>query len=662
MKEKIKQLLKGATDGLTLSQIKGLLGDEITLPVLRQSITEMENEKTVASFPGEPDKIGRPQNLYMLIEGDNIVNIQDKEYEYGEERKLLIELLKDITDKYSTLPPEKLMEIYGETAIRLTKENPIDLFLRYADWLKKTHEEEIAKHEAARLANSKDDMTLRYGFINQLEASALVMFNHLLGVPFSLPDGKDWKAGPFRLKYDFKNHKLNSNMDRKMLEEYLKMSVFGEYVLEILECEKLNLPAVIGGSDASLQALDLSRILPWNVEKREMHLVTAVGTRYNIFESTKSDVDWYPEPKVLAEYERKKAISEGYLIPPEEALGQDSNMYNRIKEAAMSLRQYHKDHEIMFEKEPLAKLHFRDGRIFPVEHRFYDSIQPGLHGDIVRMALNQFNNIVNQIGVSDGRIKYCGFVKRPGIAFIAPIIRWYMGFGSANNGNPSIDPGMDIEEYLKFPNSDSFTTAFLFKALREKTKTTGCIVTFRTLRRFQYLQEPFIINQPPTNDPSTWRKSFMDKYSDVNPYIDETGLDTYANLLARAAVISFYTSLDSKYDPRYEPSTVIPRVEMMVPFMDIGSFPSPGGIITKERKYVCDLLSVMFHEGVLDKYNEQLFFMKKDNPAIFLVPKTVRDAHLASKMIAKVFKDDFLNLLVREARIFWLEKKYKKAH
>lgn len=653
MKDKIKALLKTVDEGLSFEQIREKLGEQVTVPVLRQLLNELEAEKVIAAFAEEPAGRGRPKNVYVLLEGRTIFHSKGKSEEVSEQRKLLLELISETTDRYSIMPINQLKELYKLAAKQLLTEEPIPLVMKFGLWLREQHLREITLYHQATAAHARNDAEKHKENIQRIENLSLYMINRVFGIPTTTKQTERWQPGPFVIKFDFQSQQDKSTINEQEFEKYLKLSILGRTVLQHVPKETLPLPAFIGGSDASLQAVDLSQVLPWHLESREMHLVTAVGTRYNIFKSAPSEVDWYPEPKVLAEYERKKAISEGYLIPP--VFGYDDSMQPRIREAAMNLRQYHKDHELMFEKEPLTKTHFRDGRIFPMEHRFSDSIQPGLHGDLVRMALNQFKNIVNQIGVSNGSILYCGFVKRPGLEWLAPLVKWYMGFGSVLMGKNTIDADMTLDDFLKYPNADSYVASFLFNALRSDTSNDGVILTFRVMRRFHNMQEQGISNQRPSTDVGFWKEILKDKYPENAPFADESGLETYAVLCARAAVMSFYSSLDSSYDPQYEMSTPIPRIEMLVPFPSLQDYPYCGQIETIEENFVFRVMSVLFHPGVLDKYNDELF-MGERNPKIFLVPKTVRDAHLAAKSIAKVYRDDFLELLVREARIFWAEK------
>lgn len=99
----------------------------------------------------------------------------------------------------------------------------------------------------------------------------------------------------------------------------------------------------------------------------------------------------------------------------------------------------------------------------------------------------------------------------------------------------------------------------------------------------------------------------------------------------------------------------VPRIEILVPYTDLDfEKDSPGPIKKKELEYISHLLGAIFHEGVLDYYHDELNPMGK-NPTIFLAPRPVVEAHDSCKMIAQVYKDDFLELLIQEARAYWFE-------
>jgi hypothetical protein len=444
----------------------------------------------------------------------------------------------------------------------------------------------------------------------------------------------------------------DSNLDLAELEKYVNYSAYGPSVIEKFTIEGLRLPIRIGGSDSSIQPISLSGLLPWMVEHCEMNIITAVGVKYDIFKDA-SEIDRYPDPKVLAQYERRQAIEEGLLIPPSGTMGYELEMENRIKEAAMDLRQYIKDFDLMFRNEPAVHIHFRDGRIFPYEHRLSDALQVSFHGDMVRTSLKAFKNIVHMVGAENGETLYCGFVKRPGTRFLAPLIIWYIGFGSTKGSEKSIDSEMTLEDFLRMPYSDNYTVNQLFAAVKDLLGSKDVYLTFRLLRRFQSMEEKPVQSHAPTADRNVWNErlerfntQFFGKSS------EESGARIIADLCSRAAVVEFYCSL--RIDPKYEPHAQIPRLEFLFPYSDFKetlSLPANGN--TNQVKYIRKLLGVLFNPGVLVDYPDSLFYFEQNSPEFFLAPKPVCESHDSAKLIAKEYKDDFIELLIREARAYW---------
>ena len=133
---------------------------------------------------------------------------------------------------------------------------------------------------------------------------------------------------------------------------------------------------------------------------------------------------------------------------------------------------------------------------------------------------------------------------------------------------------------------------------------------------------------------------------------DDSGAEIIASLCARAAIVQFYCSLIA--NPDYEARTHIPRIEFLLPHSDFKNALSSTSIeSTREKNYLRRILGTLFYPGVLEPYPDQLFYMQSDSPEVFVAPKPVCDAHISSKEIAKVYRDDFIELLMREAREYW---------
>jgi len=84
------------------------------------------------------------------------------------------------------------------------------------------------------------------------------------------------------------------------------------------------------------------------------------------------------------------------------------------------------------------------------------------------------------------------------------------------------------------------------------------------------------------------------------------------------------------------------------------SLPAKGN--TNQVNYIGKLLGVLFNPGVLVDYPDSLFYFEHQSPEFFLAPKPVCEAHDSAKLIAAEYRDDFIELLIREARAYWTAK------
>jgi len=656
LKKAIIELLKSEDRLFSVGDILEGLEEIDTKPsTVRQALRSLETEKRIISFVESKDDVGRPKKFYRTIEKDVAVHKSVTREAY-DRQTLLRGLVEDSAGRYSTIPVDEVSSIFRTAAKKLLSENPRYLFIEFAKWLKGQHESEVDLYKECRDKGLRNDAEKHLRNIVALEKCANEIFTRMLGVPAQIrqEDGT-LKSGPFLLKLDKRKLKDFSNLEATKLKKYVDMAVHGSYVIEKFPLETPKPPIRIGGSDSSIQSIALSGLLPWMVERSEMNIITAVGVRYDIFKNTR-DFDRYPEPKVLAQYERSQAIQEGLLIPPAGSLGYRPEMENRIKEAAMDLRQYIKDFDLMFRHEPAAKIHFRDGRIFPYEHRLSDALQVGFHGDMVRMSLKAFRNIVNIVGTENGEVLYCGFVKRPGTRILAPLIMWYIGFGSRRGSEGAIDQDITFNDFLRSPYSDNYIINQLFSTIRDLLGDNEVYLTFRLLRRFQAMEEPYVQNFEPTDSRSVWAER-LQRFSEqiFGSGSEESGAEIIAGLCSRGSIVQFYCSLS--IDPEFEPHAQLPRFEFLLPYPDLSkTLTSPEQAFKRQNQYIKKILSVIFSPDVLTDYQDSLFYFTSQSPEFFLAPKPVTEAHESAKEIAKVYRDDFVELLIREARVYWLER------
>lgn len=666
---KITSVLKESINGITFGEIlEALERYDFSPSSIRRALQKLEEEKKIFTLIGDVSVQGRPKSLYMYApnpsEKDNAklqtksdidAEIERKESS-SETENVLREMVKQAFGKIGGLPPEQRKKIYSETSKKLLKEDPRELLLKFASWLYNEHAELVKVYLSTSIIIEKEKTRNN---IDGIERIANNVFYRWLGVqrdPNKFLEQTD-SSVPFRLKYS-KNSGDLSIFNESLLRQSIERSVFGNFVLERIKTESQDRPIRIGGSDASGYGIDLARYVPWNASHRYLYLITSVGVRYNLHKKT-IEKDINPDPKVLAQYERKRAIEEGYLITPE-MMQDEENMGGRIYEAAMDLRQYNKDYEILFNPGN-TDVHFRDGRVFPVEHRFSDAINYGQHGDMVRRCLRIFANIVSMVGSEEGRVLMCGFVKRVNLDIMGPLILWYISIGSCDSEKRPILE-LSTEEYLHSPElyDHNQIVNSLFAALSSIIDVDYSIVTFRTVRRFQSMQEDNIMNLPPSTDRSDWEnrlnKFKMDRSED---YIDDAVRD-YALLCARASILSFYSSRPGTMSPENEKDVLVPRIETLIPYPFI-DFSNSHKLSTKETIITKRVVSIMSDSGVLSKYPDDVNPMKDNNPKIFFAPKPVSEAHEDCKAIAKLYSGSLTSLLIREAKAYWLQMQASKV-
>ena len=659
IEESIVAILGASKEPISLGEILNQLGDkEFSISKVKRELQKLQEENRIAALPEATDAQGRPKHLYVLVRrGNGTTETKDEadqnasEAETTDEDSIMKELVRQAAGGVlDRVPLAEKKRIYRVSAERLMNENPVELFVAFAKWLQDSHSRLYKVFETPRGKKEREDAK---NTMLLLEGIGRKVFNQWFGVPWDKADRDDPHPIVFKLK-----HTMGGNisiLDEESLRKFLGYSVYGDHFMEIVKLNPEKRPLRIGGSDSSSYWVDLGRILPWNSSSRPLALITAAGAKYDINTKTTS-YDITPDPRVLAQFERRKAIEEGYLITPQ-MLQDEDGMGGRIREAAMDLRQYLKDQEVLFEGK-LTDIQFRDGRIFPVEHRFADAVHYGPHGDMVRRALRGFQNIVARIGTEEGRVLYCGFVKRVNLDVVAPLVLWYIGFGSAKIQGGDPIKSMTVENYATAPENYQHSQLIngLFSAMSDSIPKGHTIVTFRSVRRFQSMQEPSILNSWPSVERKYWEEILKEvgrSYEDEEYFGD--AISIYAFLLARASVLTFYSSEPSALNPQVERDVVIPRIEVLVPFGDIGY---GGGkepqIASTELDYVRKIASVITDKDVMDRYSDELFPFDDNSPKVFMIPKPVKEAHEVSKVIAKTFSELFLGLLVRELKASWL--------
>jgi hypothetical protein len=552
------------------------------------------------------------------------------------DRGLILEIIESMM---IDLDAKKQEFIFRETAKCLLDEDPRALFLRFARWLFNEFQRAVDTYKRSTtrgLSAEADDARRR---IESLRELAYVIYVRQFGVPNKKGEG------PFRLDFDFKRMVNTSQLNETELEKYLRLAVFGNTFLEKIKIKELSKPFHVVGTDASQYVFTLGAVLPAFFERLPMAIITAVACRYDLYSREEIGLDYNPTPKTWLTYTTQEAVDKGLLIPPKAKLELgDGLLWERTLSAAMNLRQYKKDIE-SFTMEPYGiatDVVFRDGRLFPLEHQFSDYIQGRIHGQMVRASLDAFRDLVSRVASSD-RTLYCGVVKRPSVEVIAPLVFWYMKYGSVEKLGRPIWPDMDENRFLfGYRMSDELVVMNLFLALARDLAPNEHLVTCRFLRRFYYMIEPHILKKIFEENPRTddeWKAFFERRIEEADSYV-KPDPDLYATLCAKAAVLSFYCSVKGAgTETRLSVvSHAIPRYEILVPFTLLND---TGLLLKKEREYVMRVATALADPVTLDVYLE-----RTRGDARPILPQAVCRAHEYAKNIGRLYVEEFAGELL----------------
>lgn len=601
---------------------------------------------------------GKPANIYIAAEiNQKVVKEHQTETETEEKADTLLESIVNYSMK-KLPPPED--EVWVTLYASFLKENPIDLMVKLAVWLCSKYNEVYHKlknniSDRNIVNKCKEDLAKLKEFTNGY-------FCSILGVPTRKYDYLEQKHsdGPIKMeaiKIDRPSEPEPARVtDENELRRYLRMSVFGGKVLEVISIENFDFKRnPVAGTDSSVYEIYLRDVAMANLPNSSLSIVTSVGVKQDSIGGTPI-YDRQPEPRVLAQYEEKRAIEEGLLIPPPGRFGFDEGMEKRVQEAAMDLRQYIKDRDMLFSGEYPAKLLFRDGRIFPLEHAYQDAVNYGLHGRLVRSAMRNFLNLTALVNADKNSTLFCGYVKRTHLSTFAPLAVWFLAFHKQLDTGEPLSPGWELDDYLNVTFIDSDILSNIFYASRDRKEKT-VITTFRVLRRFQSTQNTKNLKYyEPSNDVSVWEERIKEIVPEDDVAVDEAEIvNLFGSLMARSAVLMFYSSLTNDMRPSHQKRIQIPRIEVMAPYddLDYHSLPEKEMIFSEtEKKYVKRIVSALFgKKGLMTQYphGDLTGFANRD-PEIFLAPEPLVLAHNYSKELGKLYSMDFKNLLYKTYR------------
>ena len=605
-----------------------------------------------------------PEVLYYLTgipidrwikESHDAQSIEEAKTEDEKKEGFLLEIIRK---ELAGIDPEKMKEVFGEAAKRLMKEDPRELYVRFAQWLRDEHEKSVNefKKVVAVGAISAADEDRIMGKIEKLQDMVERIYLYQFGVP----------TGPQKavLRLHFSRKKPQeavSYIDPMAVRQQLSKVILGKSLIEKIKASPPRRAYFEAGTDASVQEFSLGEILPGIFEPHPMAIIAAVVAYYDLFENRLDDYDARPDPSTWATYTAKEARELGIIIPPDAWLQLDDPLrWQRTVGAAMNVRQYMKDHEALIGRgEKHVSIVFRDGRIFPLEHLFSDYHQGRIHGEMVRNSLKQFSNTLKDVEYSD-RALYCGVVKTAVVEVIAPMLFWYLKYGSASEGRKAIWPDMDEEKIYGFRMSDQKTVMTLFEALLQELDKDEFLVTCRFVRHFWFMsgmaKEFTEAGLGIDSNEEAWI-DFIGKEIEKKDLTFELEPETYALLCSRAAVMSFYCTPPKSSTYVLSLSTsglALPRYEVLLPYRYLRK---PADLQSKAQEYVERVLEALADPRTLDIYPESIY---KQNVARPLVPWAVCRSHEFIKDTTKVYKEDFRGYMLRLAIVVAREELRKR--
>jgi hypothetical protein len=562
-------------------------------------------------------------------------DVRRREDEKG--RKLILEIVESMM---IDLDVKKVESVFRETARCLLDEDPRALYLKFAKWLFKEFQRAVVSYVESKKRGLSAEAENARRRIESLSELADSIYVRQLGVP------NKKGGGPFRLSFDFKKMVDTSQFNEAELARRLESAIFGDTFIEKINVKELTKPFHIVGTDASQFVFTPAAAFPTFFDKLPVAIITAVACRYDLYKKEEvGGIDYNPTPKTWLTYGTEEAVEKGLLIPPEARNQLGELLWERTLSAAMNLRQYIKDLE-WFTVGPdgmATDVVFRDGRLFPLEHQFSDYIQGRLHGQMVRYSLGAFRDLVSRLGSSD-RTLYCGVVKRPSVEVIAPLVFWYMKYGSVEKLGRPVWPDMDENRFLfGYRMSDEQVVMHLFLALARSLKQDEHLVTCRFLRRFYYMIEQHILTKIFDENPDTddeWRSFFEKKIEEADSYV-KPDPDLYATLCSQAAVLSFYCSVKSVRTGTQVSveSHAIPRYEILVPFSLLNGNDT-SRLRKKEKEYVMRVATALADPMTLDIYLE-----RTRGDARPVLPQAICRAHEFAKNVGRLFANEFVGEL-----------------
>ncbi len=322
----------------------------------------------------------------------------------------------------------------------------------------------------------------------------------------------------------------------------------------------------------------------------------------------------------------------------------------------MQIRQYDHDMRVMqgkavWTREDLTRVTlrdyrltiprviFRDGRIFPLEHRLDNFEDPTYYGMLVRLEINSVVQISKMPAVERGDIVYCGVVKLPVLPVFAPLILWYL-----HVRRPDI---VDEKTLLATPYRDEVLVRPLLMALADRhgREDGAFAVTFRILRRFSTLsgrqaEEVLGPDGRPLLSYLDWDRWFREVYLAQGDALRRLEDHEYAPFIEACGMVGVLEFFLHPADGRLQRPYRMPRYEILVSSWEKSDFRIRG-----ERERLHRVLQALTPR---DSLCEDSGHSERSLPLI--VPTPLVHADRAASLTGEIYRQAFIAHLWEELR------------
>lgn len=656
----IEQIVKNrGSAGAALEDVRTelqQLGHEKSPSLIRTILRRLALEHQLVAGTRATGRPGNPELVYYHIDfAQEVMGLQEpvRRAEIEQElhrREVMGGLAPLIDSALRIMEGDPVMKAVRSVALDLANENPRDLYLQMADWVvNRAYEIE------ARFLNARQQEERRI-LMDKLQLLAELvdrLFRRMLNIdPFT------FRINPYALDRDTRVRLPEQGhgedvvtYDRGRVQQLLGLYVFGERVVEVESVAISDKVFSVASTDASVQEIPLWQEIPSRASDywatREVHALTTSAASLQIPDPRSQPLfDFDIDPRRLQEYDTQASILEGLLLPGDimHRLGPDK--WTRCKYAAMNIRQYRHDEKVLrgegawrqsnmeFVSIRSARLLkptvlFRDGRLFPLEHRLDNYEGLDLYGAFVRRSVAGLAILSAMPRVSWGECVVTGVVKDAVLSVFAPLILWYAHIKKPDD--------VDEDTLLSAPYPDGHLIEPILKA---KTAQVGFaegqfVITFRVLRRFSTLagkrieRARFPDGTVPVT-PAEWEAWFEKVYFPDSTRLDETELDPsdyreFVYLCGHIGALEFFLH---PADGRLQPSYKMPRYEILVSSEDRREF-----LIRKERHCVQRILAALAPK---DSLNWDDTHSNSDWPV--MIPSVLIEADRAAAFASGTFK------------------------